>query len=59
MANRLAPDARERSRCDGFDFGHRVMSSERAAASRGAIAVRDAIIFRKVPHVPPACASTA
>ena len=53
MANRLAPDARERSRCNGFDFGHRVMSSERAEASRGAIAVRDAIIFRKAPHVPP------
>jgi hypothetical protein len=59
MPNRLAPDIRERFRCDGSPFGYPVMAPGRPAASRGAIAMRDAIIFGKLPHVPPACASTA
>jgi hypothetical protein len=53
MANRLAPDARERFRCKGSYFEYPVISSERAAASRAAIAERDVMIVRKVPHVPP------
>jgi hypothetical protein len=55
MANRLAPDALARVRRDGLYFSHRVMAFERTAARAhaGAMALRNAIIFRNAAQVPP------